>query len=527
MRNKGFTLIELLAVIVILAIIALIAVPTILDIITDARVESKKRSIDLYGKSIELAIARRSLTEEVPIGSYKTSGNTLTLEDKDFSFEVEYDGAKVECDFVRIYEDGTISLNECKVDGQYVDYAYGIYTDNSGANKPELVEGLTAVIYDDNSEQWKIADIGEKWYDYDKKEWANAVILSETGKGKKIGDTLKVPSSPEDINDSDVLAMFVWIPRYEYKMPENVNKGNPDLIDVNFIGESASVPTDGYVIHTGFTFGKNVLSGIWIGKFETSHTILSSTTKYDELKCMDENCEEADNLRILPNVQSLRYQKVSPYFYVTRAMSRVNNLFEINKNTTDSHMMKNSEWGAVAYLSHSQYGKDGEVYINNCSSYITGIGADNAGASGTVATCNSEENKYNGSKGVNASTTGNVYGIYDMSGGAFEYVMGVFNQTKGASEFNDKLEGIDEKYYDNYTTTTATDEAYNGHALGETQGWYGDFSEFVFSGGPFFDRGGFYGNGTTSGVFRYGRGTGGNPQYLYSFRVVLASSITG
>ncbi len=129
MKNKGFTLIELLAVIVILAIIALITVPTILNIINDARIESKKRSIDLYGRSIELAIARRSLTSEVPKGNYNTNGNTLTLNDSDFSFEVEYNGEKVECDFVQLHEDMTIALDDCKVDGAKVNYSYGdIYT---------------------------------------------------------------------------------------------------------------------------------------------------------------------------------------------------------------------------------------------------------------------------------------------------------------------------------------------------------------------------------------------------------------
>lgn len=30
----------------------------------------------------------------------------------------------------------------------------------------------------------------------------------------------------------------------------------------------------------------------------------------------------------------------------------------LNYNTTlDSHLMKNSEWGATAYLTHSQYGR--------------------------------------------------------------------------------------------------------------------------------------------------------------------------
>ncbi len=514
MKNKGFTLIELLAVIVILAIIALITVPTILNIINDARIESKKRSIDLYGKSIELAIARKSLTEEVPMGNYKTDGNILTLKDNDFSLDIEYDGERVECDTVKIYEDGTVSLNKCKVDGQYVDYIYGIYTDNSGANNPELIDGLTPVIYDETSKQWKIADIFKEWYDYDKKEWANAVILSETGKDKKVGDILNLPTSPTDANNSDVKAMFVWIPRYEYKMPATVEDlNNPDLIGINFISKNTSTPTEGYVLHPGFTFGSDILSGIWVGKFETSAQ--ANSTCYNTAS--DTNCNNADqDPYILPNVYSLRYQKVSNQFETAKKFNE--------KINGDSHMMKDSEWGAVAYLSHSKYGQDGEVYINNCKQYITGIGADNASDSESDITCNSGENKYNGSKGVNASTTGNVYGIYDINGGSWEYAMGVFNQQKGASGFNDNLEGIDEKYYDNYTTTNADD--YKGHALGETKGWYSDNADVVSQNNCQWSvRGGYYNKSHyNSGVFYFGCNNGVS-HYGDSFRVVLASSI--
>ena len=60
-----------------------------------------------------------------------------------------------------------------------------------------------------------------------------------------------------------------------------------------------------------------------------------------------------------------------------------------------SHMMKNSEWGAVAYLTHSKYGLDGkEIAINDNSNY-TGGGRG-------------EAYKTN----INQSSTGNVYGIY-------------------------------------------------------------------------------------------------------------------
>ena len=64
MKNKGFTLIELLAVVVILAIIALIAVPTILDIINDARTEADEMSKELYLTAVENEVARKNLTEE-------------------------------------------------------------------------------------------------------------------------------------------------------------------------------------------------------------------------------------------------------------------------------------------------------------------------------------------------------------------------------------------------------------------------------------------------------------------------------
>ena len=56
LRKKGFTLIELIAVLVILAILALIVTPLVMNIIRKARVSADKRSIDAYGRSVELAI---------------------------------------------------------------------------------------------------------------------------------------------------------------------------------------------------------------------------------------------------------------------------------------------------------------------------------------------------------------------------------------------------------------------------------------------------------------------------------------
>lgn len=78
-----------------------------------------------------------------------------------------------------------------------------------------------------------------------------------------------------------------------------------------------------------------------------------------------------------------------------------------NKNNVDTHMTKNVEWGAVTYLAHSKYGLNGEgICINTNSSFKTGIGNDGSSS-------------YNTDVGKNSSITKNVYGIYDMSGGAW------------------------------------------------------------------------------------------------------------
>ena len=76
MKKKAFTLIELIAVLVILAILALIVTPLVMNIIRKARVSADKRSIDAYGRSVELAIANYLLDN----GDFPTSIDQLTIE---------------------------------------------------------------------------------------------------------------------------------------------------------------------------------------------------------------------------------------------------------------------------------------------------------------------------------------------------------------------------------------------------------------------------------------------------------------
>ena len=112
-KKKGFTLIELIAVLVIMAIIALIVTPLVMNIIRKARVSADKRSVDAYGRSIELAIAGYLLDT----GKFPTEVSQLTI---------EYSGNKVECSTTQINTDSSVYLAGCTVAGRSVEnYTYG------------------------------------------------------------------------------------------------------------------------------------------------------------------------------------------------------------------------------------------------------------------------------------------------------------------------------------------------------------------------------------------------------------------
>ncbi len=111
--NRAFTLIELIAVLVIMAIIALIVTPLVMNIIRKARISADKRSIDAYGRSIELAIAGYLLDT----GKFPTEVSQLTI---------EYSGSQVVCETTQINPDSSVYLAGCTVAGRNVEnYTYG------------------------------------------------------------------------------------------------------------------------------------------------------------------------------------------------------------------------------------------------------------------------------------------------------------------------------------------------------------------------------------------------------------------
>ena len=399
---------------------------------------------------------------------------------------------------------------------------------------PKLGSGLVPVSIE-NDGTVKYADTSKNWYNYCDKRWANAVIL-EDGTNYKAGDT---------IQESDIQSYFVWIPKYKYRLWNTgvASKGvheieivfdENDTTDIEGVscktpmtsGESGNCNNGEYMIHPAF-ISMNA-NGFWVGKFETGYKGATSAATAQV------NANDTSKIIIKPNVYSWREITVK-------------NIFETSYNyqrELDSHMMKNTEWGAVAYLSHSLYGKGLEININNNSSYKTGYSAlpstnqqTYPGTSGDGAIYNST---YNTDIGYLASTTGNVSGVYDMSGGCVEYMSSYITGKLGSSGFSTTtLANYDSKYFDTYNASSAistyqyrifgdaTGEIgpFNNYADGDNisrwhSNWYDDYSNFVETTYPWFNRGSRYGDGSVAGVFAYTRFTGGTDARA-GFRIVL------
>ena len=430
--------------------------------------------------------------------------------------------------------------------------------DESGANTPDLVQGLIPVMYDGS--KWVKADESNsnstyQWYDYNNKLWANAVLVTETNRS-----TYQSAIPGTTITESDILAYYVWIPRYKYKV-WNINKvigtdsynARTKGIDIVFENEKASTGTincnydftvtegsglsekctgsnGDYYTHSAFTFGSDNIRGFWIGKFEITGS--------------------SSQLTILPNATSLALKPISDFNTLIQNMQITNNIYGLNVSrvNTDSHMITNYEWGAVTYLTNSKYGRCTnnsctEVTKNNCTNSITGIGADTVSADYSSTTCTTAANKYNGAKGVLASTTGNVTGVYDMSGGGAEFVMSNISSTSNNYSMLVHGSGFENSWYSNnlkyisiyaYGTSSTNQAAYNRSRLGDATGevvlssgfkggWYGDYTAFNYNEYAWLERGGSVSNSSESGIF-YFRNYSGLSGGIYGYSVLTAST---
>ena len=497
----------------------------------------------------------------------------------------------------------------------------GAYSKEKKVNTPKLVLGMTKVMFqlpEENNEGKIIESVESEfnennWYNYEESKWANA--MTKDG------------------------SMWVWIPRYAYKI-NSIDKS----VDVKFLigttdqyyddegniqtakratsaDEEVDTTTD-YYVHPSFTNESSInyanggwdseLTGIWVAKFEAGYAsgnnnseVKASTVNYTQEDAWVKKVEagtESDSSQYARNwldgiygstttsikyptfqglTYSMNYINLNDAYNISRALTEEGNIYGFNSITTDSHLMKNSEWGAVVYLGQSEYGLNKEeVYINNVSlnsgnrqrtesTGKSGVDSVYAVTGVTTGTTNAREkqttieniNGITGNtasdgvytwkqiEGQKASSTGNMYGIFDLSGGTWERTAGyVANgngklKTYGASLAYDgsSMNTTSTKYVMVYPdnegssgdidTESKNNYAVNtkifGDAIRETstagigsKSWNVDCSYFPALNNPFSVRGGYLWKTSDAGLFAFDR-TDGNSLCSYGFRSVL------
>ncbi len=552
MKNKkGFTLVELLAVIVILAVIALIATPQVLGMIESARKGAAESSTLSYVDSVEKAIVSKTITSSRNTnydGKYTVIGNKLSKNDASLELDLKGDKPDSNSSNEVTVEKGIVKEAYLKFGEHYVTYKNNNneisycsskegYLNNCSDKeikdltyKESLLNGADPVVEGDllpvkinNDGKVTYVDPTEEWYKYADKKWANAVILKDKTKKYKYG---------EEIPNSNIESYMVWIPRYRYKIfnlgnydsitnvDNSINKTIEIVFEDKYTKASTGTTVGSYLTHPAFTtFNTN---GIWVGKFETTGTSSSITVK--------------------PSETSLRNLNIKTMF---------NLAYNYNRNL-NSHMMKNTEWGSVTYLTYSKYGKNSKVRINNNSDFKTGYASvkePTCGYTETNETCNKQGTDssvtvaYNTTTGYLASTTGNITGIYDMSGGALEYMASYMSGQMGSSGFTESEINSKIKYFDVYGSVSSVN-SYKNRILGDATGELGPFGKLTSTGSngarnayinsfysgesgfvdgpwPWFVRGGHIYFGAIAGPSYFGR-LEGRARVDISFRLVFA-----
>ena len=434
----------------------------------------------------------------------------------------------------------------------------------------------------------EIADNTDNWFNYTNKQWANAVTVTKESLSE-------YQDKHTTIDNNDVLGYWVYIPRYAYEVQrrdatdKNVNPQNFDIVfqtadeknipiatsstgtnhkDYRTSNSShrtyspgtASNPNSNttWATHPAFSWGDTELNGIWVGKFETTGKITAPTVKPNQHANISEyignfylaakSIGKEDKCNVGGGSSS-----ISP---TTGRPTLEDDLIQNSHNlqTTKSHMLKNSEWGAITYLAHSKYGagintsytRKSNVSHNGArpsssadadgtsSRYgITGCGPVSAGSTSyydegtplsadvieSTTACSTDITKaYNGSTGVLASTTNTIYGIYDTVGGASEYVMGNrttnATQTTSSSRYYFKTPAKS-PYVDLYTATPnglfGTKPSWSG-AKDREEYWYNyAVCTFETCGGT-----ATYETTTVQSVYRYYQSWGGTFSYFVS-----------
>ena len=540
--HKGITLIALVITIIVLLILAGVAIATLTGdngIIAKAQQAKMQNDKAAAKEKVDLAIAASfDETGKIDLGQLKNNLNNIDginpkvvdLTDESFPLEVTVDEIKV-----IIKKDGN-----------------GNYSTSFG-NDENLAQAPTSWV--------KTTKTDSNWYSYNG-DTVNAPKL--VGKMTPIKYNLDLPSGANKTNKwaNAITAdgsMWVWIPRYAYKITyytdsnyttTSTTKTQYGKIDVAFVKyengqntflnstDSGTITTDptsqgagttNWLVHPAFVNNVNnggwdsELSGIWVGKFETTG---AKTTD-------SEGNVTKVTISVLPGKSALTQMKIKDEYKYAKLATFGEN---ISAQTLGSHMAKNSEWGVIVYLAYSKYGTNGKDVKNN--------GFDSTG--GTTTQKSIYHSQYE------QSTTNNPYGVYDLRGCSSEDVASYVNYEKshsdlsdnGGTELGDLYESGEEratstKYKTVYTASgTSESDSYNlalskkGDAIFETSTTTSDFtswnngtgnivpSYFPYNYNIFFIRGGDS-TDSYSGMFYFSGSNGSNYSAKTSFRMVL------
>ena len=514
----------------------------------------------------------------------------------------------------------------------------GSYNKEKGVNEPRILSGMTKVMFKlpEGSNKGTVIKSGEtgfdenNWYDYSGKidkegkkienRWANAV--TEDGSYwvwiPRFAYKITYADSSNKSSGGTIDIKFLLGTTDEY-YTDDTKTTKATAKRAKSATEEVDTTTD-YYVHPAFTNESSIgyanggwdkeLTGIWVAKFEAGYAsgnnsapVKASSANYSqtsswtaaiEAGTKDDSSQTARNWldgiygstataikypTFQPITYSMNYINVNDAYNVSRTLTESGNIYGLSNSTTDSHLMKNSEWGAVAYLAQSKYGNNNnEPYINNVtlnsgstkrtetagktgvnSVYaVTGVttGTTNAGASTktldnlttTGNTANNGTYTWDQIEGQKSSSTLNMYGVFDLSGGVWErtagYVANGYDQLRayGSSLTDSGKRTESTKYvtvYPHDTAETSTDidtksranykvnKYIFGDAIRETStsgtgstSWKGDYSYFPALNSPFSLRGGHLWYGSSAGLFSFSRHDG-NSHYYNGFRPVL------
>ncbi|HCC07990.1 MAG TPA: hypothetical protein DEP72_07550 [Clostridiales bacterium] len=427
-RNiKGFTLLELIAVLVIMAGLAMIAIPIFINkgdetrsiannmnkAILQAQAESYISEQGISGPRVDIIpdMIENGYVKELPENPYK---GELYFDTKNYIVSVDSNGK------VKV----AISSG-----------------DNGVCNKPELTEGMTPI-------KWvtgvttTTTEVDGAWYNYEEDLDDGLYATNERWANVQMKDG----------------SMFVWIPRYTYKI-DIINK----IIDIKYTKGVADDTTGDYIIHPAFTFGGDELTGIWVAKFEASSV-------EDGVSGLNNGGGDVTTktVAIRPDVHSWRSIEAEKVFDVCRTMETNEGIYGWKQKLIDTHMMKNSEWGAVVYLTEAI--RDGnEIWINPDNTYVTGRGGTGV-TTGDLAHASTTD--WLSTNGQKTSTTGNEYGVYDLIGGVWEYTAAYIpNGYRYLDLYGRKLLDAESKYVKIYTAHTDDIDTDNDYSVNANPNW--------------------------------------------------------